>query len=953
MAFLENIARKFLREYGRDVFKIAFVFPTRRARLYFRKYLLELKEPGTALWTPPIYSIGDFIERLSERSVADDLDLIFQLFSIYQEHVGSYPKKFEEFYPWGKMILSDFDEMDKYLVDTGELFTILKEFKEVEDFAKDEKADIYNKYTGFWESIGLLYRHFNQVLTLKNKAYQGMVYREVAENIKAIASEEKSRLHWKKVIFCGFNALSKAEETIIKHLLDKGTAEIYWDMDRYFAGQDRQIQEAGRFFRKNKKTLDLPKDEKEIHWVEDRLWEPKTIRVIGVQSKVSQAKMLGVLLEKLQRESGYPENVAVVLPDESLLFPTLNSLPKEVSQVNVTIGFPLAQTPVYSLMDSVMEMQLRAADVKRVSKDEEFYYKDIRRVLNHPYVKLLAPEEIDAFTVEIKNRNLIYLKATEIPVSSEPLQRIFRLRIGAVELMDFFLEFLDGVRAHYREHEPDLFPVDYEYMYHFYTLMSRLRDSLLTASQEAPGLTDLDAKAFRQLVTDIMQNTRIPFTGEPLVGLQIMGMLETQTLDFDHIYVLSLNEGHLPPGKAQQSLIPYEYRQKVKMPTYEDSDAIAAYHFYRLLKNSKNVTLFYVTEVKGFEKSEKSRFVEQMLIEFPEENKNARVEHEIMDFTFDAGGKKAISVRKTGEIVKQLKKMRFSASSLLKYLSCPLQFYLSYVLRLREEEEVYESPDYRLIGTIVHGALETLYKPFMGSGKTVTVKDIETLEMEADKAIISTYREELEAADLMVGRNRLVYEVMSKFLSNLFIREKERSGFRVELLEKEIRNIPFIFPLNGKKITAKLDGVIDRVDMTADGVYCIIDYKTGSVSGLNIGAKDDLSVILSGKEAVNRKAMFQLFFYRYLLKCSGGYEGKYRLGIYSFKDMKRGLKQVTIEKKETIVPEEMLDLYKAVLAGIFREIFDESKEFTQTTDETQCGFCPFTNICNREKKTFF
>lgn len=958
MAFLEKIAEKYLEEYGSDVFKIVFVFPTRRARLYFRKHLQTLKEPGSALWTPPVYSFSDFTDRLSGLTVADPLDLIFELFTLYREkmQVSDYRKEFEEFYPWGKMILSDFDEMDKYLVDTNELFRVLKAFKEVEETAGPEMSGIYGKYIGFWGSLGGMYHEFNGRLRAKKKAYEGMVYREVAENIEAIVSARESRLYWKKVVFCGFNALTKAEEVIFKYLMEAGIAETYWDVDRYFTEDENQ--EAGKFFRLNRKNLGLPANSDDIPWIEDRLWEPKTIEIIGAQSKVSQAKLLGNCLEKLYRKEGNPENVAVVLPDESLLFPTLNSLPKEISQVNVTIGFPLARTPVFSLFDAVMELQLRAQEVKLQSKKDEFYHKDIVRVLNHPYVKPLAPEYIDDFTTAIKKKNLIYLDQQEIEthLHVQELVDIFVLRPGALQLMDFFTAFLDAVRGHYREHEPDLFPVDYEYLYHFYTLISRLKDSLKTAERENPELEHLKTKAFHQLLTDIMQNTRIPFTGEPLVGLQIMGMLETQTLDFDHLYVLSVNEGHLPPGKVQQSLIPFETRKATHMPTYEDGDAIAAYHFYRLLKNSKNVTLFYVTEVKGLEKNEKSRFIEQIAFEFPDKNRNADVRQRVEDFAFEIGGGRPISIKKSKEIIRKLATLKYSASSLLTYLTCPLKFYLSKVLEIEEDEEVYESADYRLLGTIMHHALEQLYKPFAKSGKTVSDGDIEALSNGFETILTESYKKNLEAVDLTVGRNRLVYEVMLRYLRSFFIKEKERPDFSVQMLEGKVKGIPFDFTLGdgngGKKVTVQIKGVIDRLDHTEDGVYTVIDYKTGGIKSMDFKGEEDFGKKMTGQEAVNRKAMFQLFFYRYLLKRQGEYKGKYRLGIYSFKDIKDGIKYVKAGGGE-IVDDRYVDQYVEILKGIFREIFDEGLPFDQTKDEKNCAFCPFTHICSREPATYF
>jgi len=937
MGFLERIAGKFLEEYGNDIHKIAFVFPNRRAGLYFMRYLQNQKKPGTTLWAPPVFSINDFITELSGLAVSDQLDLIFELYDIYQRHVRNYPKEFEDFYPWGKMIISDFDEIDKYLIDTKKLFRTLKEFKAVEDITKAEKSEIYNRYTGFWEDLGVLHREFNRLLKRKNKAYEGMIYREVAESIKKNGSPE--RLVWNKVIFCGFNALTKAEETIISHLLTEEKAEIYWDMDRYFV--ENKNQEAGHFFRKNREILGI----REPEWVEDRLGEQKNITIIGVQSKVSQAKVLGIKLKDLQESLTDPEDIVVVLPDETLLFPTLNSLPETVDRVNITIGFPLQQTPVYSLFNSIIDMQLRAAESAASTEKttEGFYYKDIGKVLNHPYIKPLAPEEITGFLTRLKNENRVYSTGEDINSLPGPLKSLFQHRKNSRQLIDFFLELLQFIRTFYRENKPDLFTIDYEYMYHFYTLLSRLNDSLKNT-----GLV-LDIHTFRQLFSDIVRNNRIPFTGEPLEGLQIMGMLETQTLDFTNLFVLSVNEGHLPPGKSQDSFIPFDVRSMMALPTYKERDAIAAYHFYRLLKSSKNTTLIYTTETKGIEKSEKSRFIDQVLIEYAEMNKKARVNHHIIDFSFETRSVKEISIRKSEEMIEKLWEKSYSSSSLLNYLTCSLKFYFTYILNLQEEEEVYESPDYRLIGNIIHKTLKKLYQPFSGRDRGISFGEIENLKQKIDEELSRTFTEELKTENIHTGRNKIVFEVMRKFLENFFEKEKQAAGFKILMLEEKIKNIDLRF--SEKDTThsqsVRLQGTIDRVDVTGEGIYRVIDYKSGKVGSLNLKSGEEFTAQLSGQEAVKRREVFQLFFYRYLLKRSGKYDGDYQLGIYPFKKMYDQLTFIKIDKSD-IVDTQRVENFEGILKGIFRELFDMDVPFVQTEEEKNCHYCPYQNICNRE-----
>lgn len=948
MFFLERIAGKFLEQYGNDIHKIAFIFPTRRACIYFIHHLKLKKSAGTSIWAPKVSAIDDFIAGLSQYTIADPLDLAFELYAVYNERVHTYHRKFEDFYAWGKMIINDFNEIDQHLIDTNELFRVLSEFKEVEDITKDEKSDIYNRYTGFWKDLGVLYREFNRLLKTKNKAYEGMVYRETVENIEHVSRG----LAWDKVIFCGFNALTRAEGIIISHLLKEGKAEIYWDMDRYFV--EDANQEAGYFFRENKEHFKLVDPE----WVEDRLSGRKQITLIGVQSKVSQAKVLGLKLQDLRQYAPDPEKIAVVLPDEILLFPVLNSLPGWLDKINITIGFPLQQTPVFSLFNSIMEMYLRVFESggsKSVNPGEtEFYYKDLQNILNHPYIKPIAPDEITKFIADIKQNNRVYTLEKDIHFPSDALQSIFKLRNDSHELIDYFLELLNTIRVFFTENKPDIFSVDYEYIYHFYTLLSRLKGSLKNT-----GLVLDDIRTFRQLFTDIVRHSRIPFTGEPLEGLQIMGMLETQTLDFNHLFVLSVNEGFLPPGKTHQSFIPFDVRVKLGLPTYRERDAVAAYHFYRLLKSSQNITLIYNTEAKGIEKSEKSRFIDQLLIEYAERNKNAVIKHQVIEFTFDAQEVKEISIRKSSRIIEMLAQKSYSPSSLLIYLTCPLQFYFNYILKLREEEEVYESPEYYQVGHIIHKALHELYKPYCGKNKPVGFKEIEEIKERIEEKLKEAYSYELQTGDIRTGRNRIAFEVMKKFLENFFEKEKQEAGFNILMLEQKLTGVEFQFSMGGQESESgngkgneyrvKLEGTIDRVDIK-DDVHRIIDYKTGKVNPLNLNTVEELG----GEGVVNRREAFQLFFYRYILKRTQGDKGHgpYRLGIYPFKKMYDEIKYIKVDKSD-MIDEGIVEQFEEILGGIFRRLFNIEEPFVQTREEKNCRYCPYQNICGRDVPRYY
>ncbi len=1016
MHFLERIATKFLSEYGENIHRLAFVFPTRRAGLYFQHHLDNLKGDTPALWAPKVYSGNDFMVDLSGLTIPDSIELIFTLYDIYHREIRNYPREFEDFYSWGNMILSDFDEIDKQLIDPGKLFRTLKEFKAIEEIDKDEKASIYLKYTSFWEDLGFLYQEFNRVLAGKQAAYEGMAFRRVAEGLPSGSMDLPSFFRWEKVIFCGFNALTHAEEQLIKYLLSEGKAEIFWDMDRYFVEDGNQ--EAGVFFRHNRHFF----GNEHCDWVDDHLSEERKITITGSQTKVGQAKVLGLKLEQLLKSQVAPEDIAVVLPDETMLFPVLNSLPQKMKPVNITIGYPLEQTPVYSLLYAVLEMQSRGrqADDKPANSPASghgktqpvFSFNDLYRVLNHPYIKAQAPDKVKAIVNGAKLHNVSYLDlakckevlrsyilekegghhskgstdagaSAEIDVSLPPaIEALFKEYPNASEMIIFFLELLGLIREFFqpvdipatgdatgivkaaeadgeKEERKELLSIDYEYIYHFYTLLTRLQDALRSTGVE------LRLDAFRRLFADIIKNSRIPFTGEPLEGMQIMGVLETQALHFDHIFVLSLNEGYLPPGRSHHSFIPFDVRIAIGLPTVTEHDAVAAYHFYRLLKNSEQTELIYITEAKGMEKTEKSRFIDQLLIEFAAANPQAQISHQVVDFAFAAQEVKPIAIEKSAQVLATLKERSYSASSLLDYITCSLKFYFSRVLRLKEEDEVFESPDQRLTGDIMHDTLKELYNGWEKPGKVVSYQDIEKVQQQIPVVLTSVFMDKMykeknstNSERLQTGRNRVIFEVMKKFLEQFFEKEKRNAGFKVLMLEEAIEKIPLSFHVNGEAFTVQLQGKIDRVDVDKDGICRVIDYKTGKVNSLELPAMD----ALTGPKALDRRECFQLFFYRYLLASQDREKGstagcdmgnqEYRLGIYPFKKLNDELLYVTVNKNDRI-DDTMVTAFKQVLVSLFAEIFDPNVPFTQAEDEKNCRYCPYINICSRTEVESF
>ncbi len=916
MKFLERLAEQILREHGANVHRLQVLFPTRRAGLHFRHHLQRLA--NAPFWPPRIQAMGDWIVDLSGLAVPDPLELIFELYDVYSGLAQRFPKRFEEFYAWGKMLLADFDEIDKQLLDEETLFRALREFKEIEKLNIEEKSDIYRKYTSFWGELEAIYQKFGAALRSKNQAYEGLAYRLAAERVTAGQALDSER-----VLFCGFNAFNAAEEKIVAELLRRGQAALFWDMDEYFVNDANQ--EAGHFFRNQRQRL----AGSGTNWIGSGLSEKKEIHITGVSSTAGLAKALGLELRRLLPDAPAPEEVVVVLPDETLLFPVLNSLPAEAAQVNITLGYPLDHTPLFTLLNALIEMQLHAGESEGHTV---FYYRDLVRVLCHPYVRPLAPQAAADLLHRVRDEGRMTVPAAAI--SQPPLDFLFQRWRTSAEAIPFLQELFDRLRS-LEESPTPLFALDLEYLYHFYRLLTRLKN--LTKRRNL----NMELRLFWQLFNDIARHERIPFSGEPLQGLQVMGMLETQALDFDQVCILSLNEGVLPAGKSDLSFIPPDVRTAVGLPTFRERDAISAYHFWRLLQRARRVRLFYVSQRQGLgiKKNEKSRFIEQLLIEYKEKNPAASVEQQILDFAFTRQQPRPIRIPKEETTLASLAERGISASALLTFRTCPLRFYLNYVEDIREEEEPADSPDQRRLGTILHEALRRLYAPLLG--KTVGGNDWPLLRQRLDGCLRQAYGQEFPGAVLETGRNRIVWEVLQRLLKSFLNKEQAGESFQLELLEGGIESVPFEFVAGSRTYRVGLRGFIDRLDRQAGGRR-IIDYKSGRVHPLQIEALADLA----GAEVIERREVFQLLFYWYLLQRSRPDLGPCRLAVYPFKRLGETLRFVSVAGREWFGAE-LIGAYEETLRSLLSEIFSLGIPFQQTEDPERCRTCPYIDICMR------
>lgn len=945
MTFLEKLADEIYGRYKESLQGLCFVFPSRRAGIFFQKALSgKLTKP---VWAPEIFSIEDFIRELSPYTIPDKLVLIFELFEVYKSYGEE--ESFDKFYPWGEMMLRDFDEIDKNHITGSTIFKIIRELKDVETefsfspedleqfsrfwrtFSNEELTKLQSEFIKTWEILGKVYNDFRKRLAEKNYAYDGMAYRKLFEEIKT----GSIKIPWSKVIFGGFNLLTKSEEGIIKELLKQNIAETYWDTDEYYINNTKQ--EAGEFLRRNFKNLSI----NEPKWVENYLsTSKKSIKVIGAPLQAGQAKALGsglkqaLLLEKIN-----PENTAIVLPDESMLIPVLNSLPDEITSLNVTMGFPMKDATLYNLIELLKNLQ---RGKKQGKSSTVFYHKDVIQILLHPYIKFTNAAFVFDTVNDIRRNNIIYVSTERILGEDGKHPQVFDLLFQKADTINEILQYLFDI-LNYISQRIEISGSAYskfelEFFFVLYEKLNLLKDTITLYSGE------MSADTFWRLLTEMLRTIHIPLTGEPLGGLQVMGLLETRGLDFENVFILSMNEGIIPKGTVMNSFIPYNIRKSFKLPTYEDEDALPAYYFYRLLQRAENIHLFYNTEVNKIYGGEISRFILQTENELIKINPEINYSHTVVSTEIGKPFRKEITVGKTPEIIDKLKKASFSPSDLNSYINCKLQFYLKKIARLREEEEVEEFFSPATFGSILHNVVEIIYKQY--EGKAITREIIENIRNNLNNNFDNILKEAFGKIDSLKdldtelqGKNLLLKNIIKKLVNKVFDSDIRNLPFKIVSLEMKFENVLKV-KLNGKEHEAILKGRIDRID-EKDNTKIIIDYKTGQFSkqkGFNV-SEDYESIFTDPKY----KEYFQAYFYAYNYLLNEK-EQSVKAAIYPLKKINEGLVYLAEEPLSLT----NISVYEENLIKLIEEIFNSEVCFSQTDDKDRCRFCPFISICYRE-----
>lgn len=956
--FLYQVASLFYEKWGAEVSRLAFVFPNRRTGLFFQKYLSEVAD--TPLFSPTILTINDLFIQLSGKQSADRISMLFTLYDIYIRQSGS-TETFDEFLYWGEMLLNDFDDIDKYMANARMLFSNVTDLREIEndfDFLSDEQiAAIRSFWSSFyprgdtpnqqqflavWQVLYDLYEEFRATMAAEGKGYEGMIFREVVESMERGESPD---LPYEQIVFVGLNALSVSEERFLAQLQKRKIADFYWDyVSDKVTDPDNK---ASYFVSRNRKSfpssMKLPPEEK-----------VKTeIEVIGIPSGIGQAKHVYTLLSDWCKEAEMSSEealrTAVILPDEHLLIPVLNAIPEQIRRINVTMGYPLAGTPVASLIEYILALQ---KNVRYIDRNPLFYFRDVLPVLNHRYILSTSPEIISSLVKEITENNKIYISHTEL--GKTPLLEILFTPVTGVEAFSDYLikvlEELNKVMSALSDEEEEDAPqrtndLEQEFIFHYFTTVNRMKEVMKDARIE------MKIDTFFRLLKRVTDTITIPFHGEPLSGLQIMGVLETRALDFDRLIILSMNEGIFPQRKAANSFIPYNLRRGFGLPTYEHQDSVWAYHFYRLIERASHVSLLYDTRSNGLQTGEVSRFVHQLHYHY-----EVPMRDKLVVYNVSSSKTPPLAVPKREDIMRRLDAYRkggskaISASAINTYLDCPLKFYFSVVEGIREEEEVSETIESDVFGSILHKVMEELYKPFQGKMVTVDLlkairKDTALLTGAIARAFASEFFK-TEVVRSLTGQNYLIGEMIRKYVE--------------KILERDGKLTPFVYIESERKINGlislsdhseiRLKGFIDRVDEVRDAIR-IIDYKSGS----GTTTFSSIESLFNKEEKDRAKAVMQVFMYCWMYAHFTENKGKtIQPGIYYvrslFSDPFDPSVYHRIERGKSEKVEDFSGYAQAFeegLRGCLDEIFNPEIPFTQTPTGKACSYCPFKGICGK------
>ena len=996
-AFLKIVAKDMLEKYGTDMSDIAVVFPNKRASLFLNSYLAQLARKP--IWTPTYITISDLFRRHTDLKVADPIKSICDLHKTFVKCTGI-DETLDHFYGWGQLLLSDFDDVDKNMVDAKQIFANLSDIHELDDvsyltdyqkqmikkffsnFSDDHNSELKKRFLQLWCHFYDIYVEFNKRLTQQGLAYEGALYRNVANN-------ENIAFRHKKYLFVGFNMMQKVELNLCDRLMKQGKAAFYWDYDQYYMDGNN---EAGHYIRQflpyyPNELADYPQQE-----IYNNMTKNKDITYISAPTENIQARYVNTWLKENGRYK-MGRNVAIVLSDESLLQSVIHSLPPEVGSVNITIGYPLQQTPFYSLIQQLI--QLQGIGHPKFSDTYRLHYVLI--ALRHPYTRYISEKYTDLQN-KLNEQKRFYpsreflsmdgdeglsllfrdLEGTNAPKGTDKERGTDKEKDTASQdeynkkLITYLLDVLRTIGIHAKKLEDPLF---HESLYRTYTLLNRLQDLIMA------GDLQVDIITLERLIQQLIQTTSIPFHGEPAEGIQVMGVLETRNLDFDHILVLSCNEGKLPKGVNDSSFIPFTLRNAYGLTTVENKVAIFAYYFHSMLQRAHDITLTYNNATEDGQSGEMSRFMLQMMVES---------QHSIKRRTLTAGQKPLRPAyneeQKTDEVMAVLDDIKMITPTFLNtYQRCQKQFYYKYVKGLLEPDEIDEDEvDNKIFGNIFHRAAELFYYTFASKediavddrGKQRLIHPIVISTGDLDNALKDSslvyrlvdqaFREELfkvSSSDYHPKYNGLQLinkEVIASYLRQLITIDRRQAPFTIIGMEIVVSTTLGVATARGEKLF-RIGGFIDRLDAvaangnpSAGGNLAerirVIDYKTGRAQATH--PKDIDEVFGTTPQAMNKHSDYylQAILYSQIIKNDRRFNpaqepvspGLLFIQNAGSEDYDPTLK-LGKELLSDVAPLEAE--FTEHLRSLLADIYNPAVPLKPTEDKKRCIYCPYAALC--------
>ena len=914
-SFLNKIAKVLIDDYSEKLSNTIVVLPNKRAKIFLIEALK--KQVDTNILSPEIISIEGFIQDIASIRAVDPIELLFEFYEVYLSITEKASQQsFELFANWAKTLLQDFNEIDRYLLDPSHVLSYLKDIEDIKKWGieVENKTQLLEKYIDFWKLLPNYYQSLYNHLLNKGIGYQGLIYREAVNNLNHFSDSIKK----KQFLFAGFNALNAAEERIIQHLIASDQAKIYWDVDQTFLNDP--YHDAGFFLRRFKESWKHYKSNP-FEWIVDDFSQSKNIQVIGTPKTIGQAKIAGSIIEKIIIENPNEtlDKVAIVLGEENMLVPLLYSLPSSVGALNITMGYSSKNNPAQILIAKLFKMHTNA--LSRNAKSYVLYYKDVLDILTHP---LVEPYANTGALVNVINQNnytfITHHKLMELnPNQSDLFLLLFqKWEDGSMAVLETISNLLQTIKTNLSNDNEEE-KITKAFVYAIFKTINKLIN-YYSKHSHIDKIETLYA-----IYKQVIDLAEVSFEGEPLNGLQIMGVLESRVLDFETVIVTSMNEGKFPAGKSMNSFIPYDVKRELGLPTFKEKDAIYTYHFYHLLQRAKNIYLLYNTESEGLDAGEKSRFITQLEVE-----KQAKhtLTHEIYNAVLPETAYQPIKVPKSESVMIRLKEIAekgFSPSALTSYIRNPIDFYFQKILRISEVEEVEENIALNTLGTIIHETLEALYTPFIG--KFLSESDILGCFKVLDDEVLKQFKLVYKEGEIKKGRNLLAFEVAKRNVSNFLKVELEsiKNGDAIKILHLE-KGCEGILEHPSLPFPIKIAGKVDRIE-ERKGVIRIIDYKTGKVEKTNVTLKSwkDLT-----KDIKNDK-IIQILAYAFMYEKEAN--GKpIEAGIISFKNLKSGFLPFSFKDgkdEKTTIDTTILNDYLEQMVLLLNEVLDVEKPFEE------------------------